>query len=318
MLCHSANTAPRWPAPIRAMSDWIDGESEIGYNQVPTFPVSGGVGAGGDTESLATIEDGLRVLDLVDDDRQGKPASPHTCSYCGIDDKTCVVQCVGTQKWFCNSKRNGLPASCAVYHLVRSRSNEVRLHEDSPLGDMILECYLTGNRNVFNLGFAPCVNDDAVVLLARDAAMSASSSSNSNTSNQYYTQLKELNLDVTQWQPLVEDKKFLTWLVNDPDERDVKRALRLNASRVNKLEELWKTGQVEKTIDDVELVDAESEKAQPVALVSLFPFYPLKILLALYCVVRVPPASRFPMSYEEFLIIPIYCTVSQLPVQKTD
>ena len=121
--------APRPPPPpALAMSDWIDGESEIGYNAIPTFAVGGGGATdrgGGDTESLATIEDGLRVLDLVDADTpHGGPKSPHACAYCGIDDKSSVVQCVSSQKWFCNSKRNGLPASCAVYHLVRSRSNE--------------------------------------------------------------------------------------------------------------------------------------------------------------------------------------------------
>ena len=161
--------------------DAIDGESEIGYNAVPTFPrapARANPPPADDTESLATIADGLRVLDLVDADetREALEAPPHACSYCGIDDALCVVQCVGTGKWFCNSKRNGLPASCAVYHLVRTRSHEVRLHEDSPLGDMVLECYLTGNRNVFTLGFAPCRNDDAVVLLARDAAMTVSAS----------------------------------------------------------------------------------------------------------------------------------------------
>ena len=118
----------RPPPPALAMSDWIDGESEIGYNAIPTFAVGGGGATdrgGGDTESLATIEDGLRVLDLVDADTpHGGPKSPHACAYCGIDDKSSVVQCVSSQKWFCNSKRNGLPASCAVYHLVRSRSNE--------------------------------------------------------------------------------------------------------------------------------------------------------------------------------------------------
>ena len=149
--------------------DAIDGESEIGYNAVPTFPRASSRATpppADDTESLATIADGLRVLDLVDaeESREALGAAPHACSYCGIDDALCVVQCVGTGKWFCNSKRNGLPASCAVYHLVRTRSHEVRLHEDSPLGDMVLECYLTGNRNVFTLGFAPCRNDDAVVL----------------------------------------------------------------------------------------------------------------------------------------------------------
>ena len=47
-------------------------------------------------------------------------------------------------------------------------------------------------------------------------------------------------------------------------------------------------------------------------------FLSRKILLALYCVRRVPLGSRFNTSCEGFLIIPIYCTVSQLPIQETD
>ena len=153
--------------------DAIDGESEIGYNAVPTFPRAPAranlPGPADDTESLATIADGLRVLDLVDADetREALESKPHACSYCGIDDALCVVQCVGTGKWFCNNKQQGLPASCIVYHLVRSRHNEVMLHKESPLGEITLECFLTGARNVFQLGFVP-VKEDLVVLLARD------------------------------------------------------------------------------------------------------------------------------------------------------
>ena len=84
-----------------------------------------------------------------------------------------MVKCVATGKWFCNSRHNTLPASCIVYHMVRSRNKEVCLHRDSPLGEMVLECYLTGQRNVFTLGFVPCRNEEVVVLLARDPAMSA-------------------------------------------------------------------------------------------------------------------------------------------------
>lgn len=61
-----------------------------------------------------------------------------------------------TGKWFCNSRPATLPASCAVYHMVRSKHREVSLHKDGPLGDMVLECYVTGSRNAFNLGFIPC------------------------------------------------------------------------------------------------------------------------------------------------------------------
>ena len=89
------------------------------------------------------------------------------CEFCNIHTPAAVVKCVATGKWFCNHKQQGLPASCIVYHLVRSRHNEVMLHKESPLGEITLECFLTGAKNVFQLGFVP-VKEDLVVLLARD------------------------------------------------------------------------------------------------------------------------------------------------------
>jgi RNA helicase (UPF2 interacting domain) len=38
----------------------------------------------------------------------------------------------------------------------------VALHKDSPLGDAILECYASGNRNVFALGFVPVKSENTV------------------------------------------------------------------------------------------------------------------------------------------------------------
>lgn len=55
---------------------------------------------------------------------------------------------------------------CAVQ--VKSKSREVQLHKDSALGEAVLECYASGNRNVFSLGFVPVAGDNTVVLLARD------------------------------------------------------------------------------------------------------------------------------------------------------
>jgi hypothetical protein len=34
----------------------------------------------------------------------GVPA--HSCRYCGIHDPSCVVRCVESNKWFCNSRWN--------------------------------------------------------------------------------------------------------------------------------------------------------------------------------------------------------------------
>ena len=139
-----------------------------------------------------------------------------------------------------------------IYHLVRSRNKEVRLHESSPLGDMTLECYVTGATNVFNLGFVPCKDENVVVLVTREAAQSNPAT------------LKELNLDLALWEPLIQDKVFLPWLLQMPDKKEIDRARPVNPGKVIKLEELWKTNP-EATLDDVENDDGDGE-VRPVAL----------------------------------------------------
>lgn len=57
-----------------------------------------------------------------------------------------------------------------MLHLVKGRYREVQLHKDSPLGETVLECYATGVRNAFVLGFVPVKAENTVVLVARDTA----------------------------------------------------------------------------------------------------------------------------------------------------
>ena len=213
----------------------------------------------------------VRGLDLDGDESDGgassstaTPAPPaeHACAYCGIDDAPCVVRCVASGRWFCNSRHNSLPASCAVYHLIRSRCKEVQLHRDSPLGEMVLECYLSGNKNVFTLGFVPCVDEEVVVLLGRDAATAPASARD--------PALRDLDLDLDQWQPLVADKRFLPWLVAEPASEQCANARRVTASMANALEELWKTNP-DASMSDVETGAAGASSSsdaepQPVAL----------------------------------------------------
>ncbi len=80
--------------------------------------------------------------------------SPHCCSYCGVRDPACVIKCINSGKWFCNGRMSA-SGTCAIIHLVKSKCKEVQLHKDSPLGDAVLECYASGTRNVFALGFVP-------------------------------------------------------------------------------------------------------------------------------------------------------------------
>ena len=103
-------------------------------------------------------EAGAAPLDFVEDICVETDASAPTdlpywaCTYCNIHSPASVVKCAATGKWFCNSKVPGLPASCIIYHLVRSKHNEVVLHKESPLGEITLECFLTGTQLVLQLG----------------------------------------------------------------------------------------------------------------------------------------------------------------------
>ncbi|KAK1790837.1 hypothetical protein P4O66_014696, partial [Electrophorus voltai] len=168
----------------------------------------------------------------------------HACSYCGIHDPACVVYCNTSKKWFCNGRGN-TSGSHIVNHLVRAKCKEVTLHKDGPLGETVLECYNCGCRNVFLLGFIPAKADSVVVLLCRQPCASQSS-------------LKDINWDSSQWQPLIQDRCFLSWLVKIPSEQEQLRARQITAQQINKLEELWKENPTA-TLEDLEKPGVDEE-----------------------------------------------------------
>ncbi|KTW29366.1 hypothetical protein T552_01320 [Pneumocystis carinii B80] len=159
------------------------------------------------------------------------------CSYCGIYTPSSVLKCLTCGKWFCNSRGN-TSSSHIVKHLVRARHKDVMLHHDSPLGETILECYNCGIKNVFLLGFIPAKSDTVVVLLCRQPCASTQSS-------------KDMNWDTSQWQPLIDDRSFLPWLVSIPTEHEMMRARQISSYQINKLEDLWKENS-KATLQDLE------------------------------------------------------------------
>lgn len=234
--------------------------------------VGSGTADGG--SASATLGD----LDFEEEELMPPAELPaYACAYCGIHDPACVVKDNKDGKWFCNARGN-TPGSHIVMHLVASRHREVTLHKDSPLGETILECYNCGNRNVFLLGFVPAQGeskeiwecpkrenegnresklpfsnptyqraraemltsrtfdtpfllflsgDSVVVLLCREPCLHASG-------------LRNMNWDLDQWQPLIDDRSFLPWLVKFPADKDIQRSRQVTTDQVNKLEELWK------------------------------------------------------------------------------
>uniref|UniRef100_A0AAY5KX85 Upf1 domain-containing protein n=1 Tax=Esox lucius TaxID=8010 RepID=A0AAY5KX85_ESOLU len=201
----------------------------------------------GGVDDVAKASQLLAELNFEEDEEDTyytKDLPLHACSYCGIHDPACVVYCNTSKKWFCNGRGN-TSGSHIVNHLVRAKCKEVTLHKDGPLGETVLECYNCGCRNVFLLGFIPAKADSVVVLLCRQPCASQSS-------------LKDINWDSSQWQPLIQDRCFLSWLVKIPSEQEQLRARQITAQQINKLEELWKDNPTA-SLEDLEKPGVDEE-----------------------------------------------------------
>ncbi|KAK5804720.1 hypothetical protein PVK06_032371 [Gossypium arboreum] len=208
-------------------------------------------------DALATGISGLNFEETAGDEdggyEYGKGDSvEHSCRYCGVSNPACVVRCnvPSCRKWFCNSRGN-TSGSHIVNHLVRAKHKEVCLHKDSPLGETILECYNCGCRNVFLLGFISAKTESVVVLLCREPCLNVNA-------------FKDMNWDLSQWCPLIDDRCFLQWLVKVPSEQEQLRARQISAQQINKVEELWKTNP-DTSLEDLEKPGIDDEP-QPVAL----------------------------------------------------
>ena len=58
--------------------------------------------------------------------------------------------------------------------------------------------------------------------------------------------------DASQWQPLIQDRCFLSWLVKIPSEEEQLRARQITAQQINKLEELWKVRVLKFTVVELQ------------------------------------------------------------------
>ena len=141
--------------------------------------------------------------------------------------------------------------SARSYFYLTPAAPQVALHEQSPLGETVLECYNCGCRNLFLLGFVPAKADSVVVLLCRVCVEQVGS-------------LKEMGWDLTEWLPLIQDRRLLPWLVKVPTEQQQLRARQISAAQINKLEDLWKD-EPDATLEDLENKQ-EDDEAQPVLL----------------------------------------------------
>ncbi|KAL2113830.1 hypothetical protein VUR80DRAFT_2222 [Thermomyces stellatus] len=201
-----------------------------------------------DADSLTSFAvDGMKNLNV---DEQEDELPEHACAYCGIHSPASVVKCLTCSKWFCSARGNGA-ASHIINHLVRARHKEVQLHPESNLGDTVLECYNCGTKNVFILGFIPAKSDTVVVLLCRQPCANTSSN-------------KDMSWDLSRWQPLIEERTFLPWLVAVPTDAEQLRARHLSPSTMTMLEDTWKENP-NASVAEVHSINVEDEP-EPVQL----------------------------------------------------
>lgn len=74
-----------------------------------------------------------------------------------------------------------------------------------------------------------------------------------------------MNWDTTRWEPLIEERAFLSWLVSPPSEAEQLRARHLSTNTVSKIEEMWKD-EPTATIADLDKTVTEDEDPDPVLL----------------------------------------------------
>lgn len=72
--------------------------------------------------------------------------------------------------------------------------------------------------------------------------------------------------DTSRWQPLIEDRSFLPWLVGQPSDQEQLRARHLSPQMIVKLEEMWKDNS-SATIEDLEKGAGVDDEPAPVLLI---------------------------------------------------
>lgn len=74
-----------------------------------------------------------------------------------------------------------------------------------------------------------------------------------------------MSWDISRWQPLIEDRSFLSWLVSIPSDQEQLRARHLTPPMIAKLEEMWKDN-ASATIADLEKAAGIDDEPAPVLL----------------------------------------------------
>jgi len=188
-----------------------------------------------DTHNIANEDIDESIRDDIEDEYENEENSNANerekeahCAYCGISNPSHIVKCneKDCQRWFCDGRLDEFSASHIVFHLTKSKHKQVFLNENSPIGEMVLECYSCACKNIFLLGFLESREGDTGIILCREPCLSQ-------------CKIVEDKFEKSRWVPLIKDKKLLEWIVPALSESDIKICNRVNIRSMSKMEEKW-------------------------------------------------------------------------------
>lgn len=97
-------------------------------------------------------------------------------------------------------------------HLIKSSHREIKLHENSEHGDIMMECYICGTKTIFHLGFTQVdVKNDSedndsteteksVIIICREKCLNL-------------RKYENLEWNIEDWNIIVEEKQLADWIV---------------------------------------------------------------------------------------------------------
>ena len=149
------------------------------------------------------------------------------CAYCGISNISHLIKCNECNRWFCNGRLDTYSTSHIVFHLTKSKHKEIYVSKESPVGEMVMECYNCSCKNIFLLGFLESKEKGEGFIICREPCLTT-------------CKVEDNFFDKTKWVPLISGKIILDWIVPEPS-NDVEKHLcqRVNIRNMSKLEDKW-------------------------------------------------------------------------------
>lgn len=184
-------------------------------------------------EPWAEVEEDSGEEIAIEEEYNWDNLPEHACSYCGNHNPSTVVKCAteNCNRWFCNSYGGNKAGSHIIAHLVKARHKSVMMHSETTLGETNIECYVCSSKTVFLLGFVPSRTENTLIFLCREPCA-------------LRNMISDKEWDLEAWKPLIEEKRFLPWIVSVPTEEEDRKARKISIKEISRIEEEIRTGKV--------------------------------------------------------------------------